>query len=537
MIHADMKTLLQIVICIHAIASATYAAKQPNLLFIFPDQLQRDVLSVYGGPVDTPNIDRLAEEGVLFSDAVCSTPYCAPTRMSLVTGLYPQQHGVVQNTGWKQRGMRPDEQTYPRVLWEDGYATHHYGKWHLEWEKKGDSVDWYPDLFRYFPEYQDNMADKLETYRSRGQGRYSEWYSLVFPVEIADELKVALDHNDLWDKWKDHWAGQMVLGMGMLDLPLEDCFDYQLANLTIEKIQEKVAAGQPFYVNAAFNVPHDPYIVPAEYYAVFPLDEIELPKNFGALEERFLRDWAKEVNVQTRGPNGEEYGVLEFLRVYYANVKFLDDQVGRILEALEETGEMDNTIIVFLADHGDMAGGHGMTWKETVSFYEEVAAIPLIIRYPKQLKPHVTATPANTADVFPTVFDMLGREQLPNISGRSLLPYINGEKSPEEAFPYTFSVRISNTEKASREVTEAMAGHFMVRGKGFKYMVYGQIDRKDHRYNTEPMDLLFDLNRDSGETVNLANNPEYDSIKKEMNQALQDWLEATDWKGKPVLSY
>jgi arylsulfatase A-like enzyme len=270
---------------------------------------------------------------------------------------------------------------------------------------------------------------------------------------------------------------------------------------------------------------------------MFPLDEIELPKNFGALEERFLRDWAKEVNVQTRGPNGEEYGVLEFLRVYYANVKFLDDQVGRILEALEETGEMDNTIIVFLADHGDMAGGHGMTWKETVSFYEEVAAIPLIIRYPKQLKPHVTATPANTADVFPTVFDMLGREQLPNISGRSLLPYINGEKSPEEAFPYTFSVRISNTEKASREVTEAMAGHFMVRGKGFKYMVYGQIDRKDHRYNTEPMDLLFDLNRDSGETVNLANNPEYDSIKKEMNQALQDWLEATDWKGKPVLSY
>jgi hypothetical protein len=77
----------------------------------------------------------------------------------------------------------------------------------------------------------------------------------------------------------------------------------------------------------------------------------------------------------------------------------------------------------------------------------------------------------------------------------------------------------------------------MVRGKGFKYMVYGQIDRKDHRYNTEPMDLLFDLDRDSGETVNLANNPEYDSIKKEMNQALQDWLEATDWKGKPVLSY
>ena len=218
-------------------------------------------------------------------------------------------------------------------------------------------------------------------------------------------------------------------------------------------------------------------------------------------------------------------------------MKFLDDQVGRVLDALEATGEMDNTIIVFLADHGDMAGGHGMTWKETVSFYEEVAAIPLIIRYPKMLEPHVTSTPANVADVFPTVFDMLGREQLPGITGGSLLPYINGEKSPDEAFPYTFSVRISGNPKTEREVLPEMAGHFMVRGEGFKYMVYGQVKDSDRRYSPEPMDLLFDLKNDPGETVNLANNPEYDSIKKEMNQVLQDWLAETGWKGKPVLRY
>jgi arylsulfatase A-like enzyme len=531
-----MKTFT-ILCALLAFAGAAQASEQPNILFIFPDQLQRDVLSVYGGPVDTPNIDRLAEEGVLFSDAVCPTPYCAPTRMSLVTALYPQQHGVVQNTGWKQRGMRPDEKTYPRVLWEDGYATHYYGKWHLEDKKKGDTVAWYPDQFRYFPEFQENMADKLETYRSRGKGKYSEWYGLVFPVETSDELRMALDHNDLWVKWKEHWAGQMVLGMGMLDLPLEDCFDTQIADRAIEIIESKTAAGQPFYLNAAFNVPHDPYIVPKEYYDLFPIEEIELPDNFNALEDRFKHDWARQVNLQTRGPNGEEYGVLEFMRVYYANVKFLDDQVGRILAALEASGEMDNTIIVFLADHGDMAGGHGMTWKETVSFYEEVAAIPLIIRYPQQLKPHVTSTPANIADVFPTVFDMLGREQLPGISGGSLLPYINGEKNPDEAFPYTFSVRISNNPKAEREILPEMGGHFMVRGKGFKYMVFGQIERRDYRYNAEPMDLLFDLNKDPGETVNLANNPKYDSIKKEMNQVLQDWLEATGWKGRPVLAY
>jgi arylsulfatase A-like enzyme len=513
------------------------AIEKPNILFLFPDQLQRDVLSTYGGPVATPNIERLADNGVLFTDAVCPTPYCAPTRMSLVTALYPQEHGVVQNTGWKQRGMRPDEITYPRLLWEDGYATHYYGKWHLEWKQKGDTVAWYPDQFRYFPEYKDKMSERLEQYRNRGQGRYSEWYDLIFPVEISDELKIALDHNNLWHQWKDHWAGQMVLGMGKLDLPLEDCFDYQIADRAIETIQQKVAAGQPFYVNAAFNVPHDPYVVPAEYYEQFPLDEIELPANFEALEERFLHDWARQVNLKTRGPKGEEYGVLEFLRVYYANVKFLDDQIGRILDALEASGAMDNTIIVFLADHGDMAGGHGMTWKETVSFYEEVASIPLIIHYPRELKPHRTPTPANIVDVFPTLFDLLNREQVPDISGRSLLPYIKGEKRPEAAFPYTFSVRISNNPNSERVILPEMAGHFMVRGKGFKYMVFGKIEEPDYRYNAEPIDLLFDLNQDPGETINLAKDPEFDDIKKEMNRVLQDWLMQTGWLGRPVLRY
>jgi arylsulfatase A-like enzyme len=512
-------------------------AEQPNVLLIFPDQLQRDVLSCYGGPVPTPHIDRLAKEGLLFSDATCPTPYCAPTRMSLVTALYPQQHGVVQNTGWKQRGMRPDERTYPRVLWEDGYSTHHYGKWHLEYEKKGQTVAWYQDQYRYFPEFYDKMADKFESFKDRGEGKFCDWYGLIFPVELSDELKMALDHNDLWNKWRDHWAGKMVLGMGQLELELEDCYDYQVANRAIATIQKHAEARQPFMINCAFNVPHDPYLVPEMYYDMFPLDEIELPANEEAIHKRFTRDWAREVNVETRGPNGEEYGLLEFMRVYYANVKFLDDQVGRVLEALEASGQMDNTIIAFFSDHGDMAGGHGMTWKETVSFYEEVASIPMIFRYPKRLNPGLCEVPINTVDVFPTIFDMLGRDQLEDVAGKSLLPYMTGEKDVEDAFPYTFSVRISNTPGGERVITPDMAGHFMVRGKGFKYMVYGKLDTPDERYKDEPFDILYHLDSDPGETVDLANNPEFATVKQEMNQVLQDWLKKTGWKGRPVLSY
>jgi arylsulfatase A-like enzyme len=518
-----------------AAALSVVASDRPNVLLIFPDQLQRDVLSCYGGVVDTPNIDRLASEGVRFTDATCPTPFCAPTRMSLVTSVYPQQHGVVQNTGWKQRGMNMGDQTYPRALFNDGYSTHHYGKWHLEPVKKGDTMPWYTDQFRYFPEFADSMADKFEAYKKRGDGRFSDWYGLIFPIEITDDLHKALDHNDLWEKWRGHWAGEMVLGMGRLDLEHEDCYDYQVADKAIETIKKNSAEGQPFMINVAFNIPHDPYLVPAPYYEQFPVDEIELPDNVHALHDRFKKDWGRQVNLETRGPNGEETGMLEFMRIYYGNVKFLDDQVGRILQTLEETGEMDNTIIVFLSDHGDMAGGHGMTWKETEAFYEEVASIPLIVRYPKLLKPQVNPTPANTVDVFPTIFGLLGREQLPDVEGKSLVPYMTGKKKPEDAFPYTFSVRIVNNPNAERKILPEMAGHFMVRGEGFKYMVYGQCD--DPRYRDEPSDILFDLENDPGETVDLANDPEFLSVKKKMNRVLQDWLEQTGWNGKPALKY
>jgi arylsulfatase A-like enzyme len=161
----------------------------------------------------------------------------------------------------------------------------------------------------------------------------------------------------------------------------------------------------------------------------------------------------------------------------------------------------------------------------------------MIFRYPKLFKPGLCQAPINTVDVFPTIFDILGREQLSGVAGVSHVAYMIGEKEPEADFPYTFSVRISNAPKGERVITSDMAGHFMVRGKGFKYMVYGKLDTPDSRYKDEPFDILYHLDNDPGETVDLANNPEFDRVKKEMNQVLHDWLEETGWKGKPTLKY
>ena len=289
-------------------------------------------------------------------------------------------------------------------------------------------------------------------------------------------------------------------------------------------------------MNIGFNVPHDPYLVPAPYYEQFPPEEIELWDNVNQVHDRFKENWSRKVVTEMRGPDGEEIGMREYMRIYYGNVKFLDDQIGRVLQALEESGEMENTIIVFLADHGDMAGGHGMTWKSTEAFYEEVAAIPLIVRYPKALKPQVNKTPASTLDVFPTIFDMLGRDLLKQTEGKSLVPFMTGKKNPSDADPYTFSERISRNPNAQRAVLPEMAGHFMVRGKGFKYMIYSQ--NEEPLYREEPVEILFHLDSDPGETIDLANNPEFASVKEEMNRALHDWLERTGgWKGVPVLKH
>ncbi len=508
------------------------AAEEPNVLLIFPDQLNKSVLSCYGGPVSTPNIDRLAREGVRFTEATCPTPYCSPSRMSLVTGRYPHQHGVVQNCGWRQQGMTEDEQTYPRILNTAGYSTHHYGKWHLEPIKNGDSVPWYPDQYRYFPEFFDKMAGSFDQYKARGNGRFSDWYGLIFPIEITAEIEAAIEHNDLRKKWGNDAAGKMAIGMGRLDLKQEDCYDYQVTDRAIETIRRSSAAGKPFMINVGFNIPHDPYLVPAPYYEMFPPDEIKLPANAEFLLDQFKHQWSRAVVTNMRGPDGKEIGLREYLRIYYGNVKFLDDQVGRIFQALELAGEIDHTIIVFLSDHGDMAGGHGMAWKETSSFYEEVATIPLMIRYPKMLPPHVNKTPASTVDVFPTLFDMLGRDPLAQAEGKSLLPYMSGEKKASEAYPYTFSERISANPKAQREVLPEMAGHFMVRGNGFKYMVFSHKD--EYQFNEPPGEVLFNLDSDPGETINLADNPEFAPVKEKMRAELENWLKRTGWAGAPV---
>lgn len=495
-------------------------AERPDILLMMCDQLNAGVLGCYGGPVPTPNIDRLAEEGVLFSEASCPTPFCSPSRASLITGLYPHTHGIVCNINRRdypaisapptEEGIKASDVTTESLLSAAGYDTHHFGKWHL----MDEDLPYYPDMFGEHHEYAELMRTTFEWVRKRPEDEWLEWYGWALPTQRYGPFEEAT--TALGDAWKGHPHAEFITKMGRLEFPLEQVFDVLVADRACECLRN--AGPEPCMVTASFNYPHDPNVVPSPYYEMFSPEDIRLPGSFGTREARFEREWSRRV-VADLG----EVAAREFLRIYYASVKLVDDQVGRILDALEATGRADDTVVVFTADHGDMAGGHGMVWKSTSSFYEEVVRIPLIVRYPGRIAPQRTDVPACLTDIMPTLLDLAGHPVPDHVQGRSLAPLLLGDRDSADGPRYAFSERIPPNPQHTRTVARDAQGAFMVRGDGWKYFCYPSGE-----------EYLFDLADDPLETRNLASDPSCHNRKAELCAELRGWLAETGHPGAQV---
>ncbi len=496
---------------------------QPNIVFIICDQLNANSLSCYGGPVDTPNIDRIAKEGVRFNQAICTNPSCSPSRASIVTGLYPHSHGIVQNcsiTGKKRtpvridaasmlmEGLNASDITTEKILSEAGYATHHYGKWHLE----GDNLPYYTDMFRVNQEYAMEMAEVFWRVRHTKRSEWMNWYNWSLPVKITPQLKKAV--NELGTRWDDDpYAiyNELVQKIGKLDLTHDQHFDVQVCNRTVERINE---IDKPFMITCSFNSPHDPHVIHSPYYDMFDPARIKLSANRNYREARFERDFGRKVVAGL----GDEF-LKEFLRIYYGMVKMIDDQVGRILKALENTGKLNDTVIIFTADHGDMMGGHGMILKSTGGCYDEIVKVPLLIRYPKLIKPQISELAIDGTDFMPTILDLAGLSIPSHAQGQSILPYVTGKADIAKAREFTFNERVALKEKGipTRSMTKAMSS-CMIRGKGWKYMLY-----------SNKQEFMYNLAEDPGEIRNVVYDVRYHSVRDEMRIELKKWLKRTGW--------
>lgn len=473
---------------------------RPDVVLILCDQLSPRFLGCCGAPWRTPNIDRIAAEGVLFREATCPWPVCSPSRASLITGLYPHGHGICHNVMRRdypavpsrrgEEGIRSEDVTTEKLLALSGYDTYHAGKWHLT----DEDLWYYPEMFREHLEYGRQMSSYFARVRERPPEGWMDWFGWVLPVEVRPEVRAAARGRPLHahlDK------------MGRLLMSPEDLYDVQVADHVIRRLGER--RDRPLMVTCSFNAPHPPHAAPAPYYGMVRPEDVPLPPaHLSAPDPRFQGDAAHRV-ASILG----EAGVREFLRIYVALILFVDEQVGRILAAVDRARRTEDTIVVFTADHGDMAGAHGMISKSTAAFYEDVVRVPLMIRYPARVRPGVSSVAASLVDVMPTLLELTGHPPQAQIHGRSLAGHVCG--LTRDGPHYAFSERLPSTGRRRRFVPEQ--GDFMVRGEGWKYVRY-----------RDGGESLHHLREDPDESRNRIADPGAEEALRRLRGTLAEWL-------------
>ena len=489
-----------------------------NILLIMCDQLCCSVLESYGGGADTPNIRKIAENGMVFDSAYCQTPVCSPSRASIITGRYPHNHGIVGNVmridypavggPETEEGINNDDVTTESVLYKNGYNVMHAGKWHIS----GEELGFYKSMYREHQEYGREMKEKFDFYKSRHKrDGFMDWYGWTLPVTVSPRFKNHMEKIYSRENNSRYSAiDEFFRKLGRLDMPVEDVYDYRIASKCVEAIQN---TDFPFMLTCSFNMPHDPNLAPPPYYESVRADRIEADAGLPC-HDRYINDLSKQIPMLA----GNIF-LNEFLKIYYATVKFVDDQIGRVLDALKKKGVFEDTCVIFTADHGDMAGGHGMFWKSTSAFYDEITSVPLIISAPG-LKKGRYSKPVELVDIMPTILDMCGIGPAADIDGQSLAPVMKGGGLLKTT---AISERLDfGSEKKRFSHVCDENENFMLRGERYKYVI--------HRNKNEDCQMLFDLDNDPREYVDLYGLPEYREIADEMRETLRILLAESNYK-------
>ena len=372
-----------------------------NILWITTDHQQWRTIA--GRSLcNTPNIQRLVDEGILFNRSYAPMPVCCPVRAMWMSGAYPWHNGVhtqVHSAPSLTRDMYPDVVTYSQRLREAGYRQGFVGKWHASFERT-------PLDFGF---------DEVAWPHAYGPGTLSEGVAQPPPP-----LPEGLGKLRYVSEQQFQWPGSEPFDMwGHYEGPIEKLITTRLADCAVELIGRFCAGDSPWHVAVHFPQPHDPYNPHKMYLDRYDPADMPVPASFGDTFEG-------KPNMNRR--ESETWGELTLDDVrdgvahYFAYCEQLDDQIGRILDALDATGQADDTLVAFTTDHGDMLGTHRM-WIKSWMPYEEVYRMPLVVRAPGQTTPgSVTDHLVQTHDLPHTFLDLLGLPSLPHADGRSLAP-------------------------------------------------------------------------------------------------------------------
>jgi len=440
-------------------AGIAQAADRPNILFIISDDQRPDTIAALGNRIiQTPHLDRLVAEGTTFPRATCAHPLCVPARAELLTGQTGFRNGVHPPIN------KPDlqQQTWPRLMAESGYRTWWVGKWMIAGRPSSRGFQESLGLFGSgkrpeYPQY-DSAGREVTGYRG--------WMFQTDDRQLQPEQGIGLT-ADISEKFAD---------------------------AAIEFLARE--SDKPFFLQVNFTAPHDPLLDPPGWEETYDPKQMPLPPNFAGRHPFDHGNYDGRDERLNSWPRRKK-DIRRDLATYYAVISHMDEQIGRILAALEENGQAENTVVIFTSDHGLALGSHGLMGKQNM--YEHTINVPLIIRGPGFPAGKLCDAQCYLRDLYPTTCELAGIEVPASVEATSLMPAVRGEVD---------------------EVHRFIIGYFadkqrMIRMHDWKYIYYPQAEREQ----------LFFLGNDPFELVDLSRDNRSAQIRDELRQEMIQWLQ------------
>lgn len=433
----------------------------PNILWVCTDQQRADTIHALGNPhIHTPHIDGMTARGTAFTRAYCQSPVCTPSRASFLTGRYPRTTRCRQNG----QAMPSEERLISRLLADHGYTCGLAGKLHLATCANGvveKRIDDGYGVFHWSHHPQPDWPENAYTQWLTAQG--TSWDELYGGPETP-----YIKHG----------------------IPAEFNQTTWCANMAIDFIREQ--SGHPWFFSYNCFAPHHPFDPPADYLDRYNPDVLPLPKvhpqepdsktTYQQLDSRYAHNDPSGYDIA----NMTDRDKREVTAAYYAMIELIDENVGRMLSALEETGQLDNTIVIFMSDHGEMLGDHGIYLKGP-HFYEAAVHVPLIIQWPDRFQSGQKAQGLiELTDIAPTLLEAAGLPVPQSMQGKSLVPILEGHADSNTHRDYVFS-------EYYNAWSHRHSYGSMYRTDSHKIIVYHGTDQGE----------LYDLNSDPDEFKNL----------------------------------
>jgi arylsulfatase A-like enzyme len=457
------------------------------MLFLMTDQHRVDTLGCYGNSqVSTPALDALATSGTRFDACFTPSAICTPARASLLTGVLPFRHRLLanyeRNVGYSEE-LSDEFVPFSRRLRDAGYNVGHEGKWHVG-RRRG------PEDFGFDGAHYPGWHNPI------GHPAYQAWLAargLPSPA-ITDEVRGVFPNGE---------PGNLLAGV--VHQPPEATFEHFLTDQTIDRLEQYARDhhrdGRPFFMATHFYGPHLPYLLPREYLEMYPPELVELPpslaetfENKPPVQRRYAEHWTHD----TLGEDTWRW----LIAAYWGYVTLIDQQIGRLVDALQRLDLWDSTAVAFTADHGEFTGAHRLHDKGP-AMYDDIYRIPGLLRIPEAPAEQASQAFVSLVDYTATILDLAGIEPEPAADGRSLVPLVAGDETADWR----------------TDITAEFHGHHfpypqrMLRTRRFKLVV-----------NPESVNELYDLVDDLYELTNRYDDPALTDIRDRLLQRLYDKL-------------